>query len=247
MKAYLIFQLYGPMASWGDIAVGENRPGFLHPSKSAIMGLVAAALGVSRDQEATHRRLAEGYGFAVRIDCAGTPLSDYHTAQVPPSGTGRNKIRFATRRDELETLPREKLKTILSKRGYRADAFATIALWARTSPPYSLASVAEALKHPAYTLYLGRKSCPLALPVAPQLMEAVTIREALSKAVFGDFEGLYPLLRLRSSRPALYWDPDGVSGIPAEQTFERRDLPLSRKRWQFDIRQERHANLGRED
>jgi len=245
MKAYLIFQLYGPMASWGDIAVGEVRPGFLHPSKSAILGLLAAALGVDRDQEDQHRRLAEGYGFAVRVDCAGTPLSDYHTAQVPSSGTGKNRKRFATRRDEVVSLPREKLNTILSKRSYRVDALETIILWERTSPPYRLNSISEALKTPSYTLYLGRKSCPLALPVAAQLVEAESIKEALAQARFGKLDALRHLSR--SERPMLYWDSDGESGLETEQTFERRDLPLSRKRWQFDTRQEHHATLQKED
>ncbi len=247
MKTYLIFQLYGPMASWGDIAVGEIRPSFLHPSKSAILGLVAAALGIDRDQEARHRQLAEGYGFAVRVDIAGKPLSDYHTSQVPPSGTGKNKIRFATRRDEIVSLPREKLNPILSKRSYRVDALATIILWERASPPYNLRRVAEALTTPIYTLYLGRKSCPLALPVAAHLIEAESMKEALGQVRFKELEALDPLFGLRSDSPALYWDVDGEPGVEAEQTFERRDLPLSRKRWQFDSRQEHHATLQKED
>ena len=245
MKTYLIFQLYGPMASWGDIAVGEVRPGFLHPSKSAILGLIAAALGIDRDQEATHRRLAEGYGFAVRVDCAGTPLSDYHTAQVPSSGTGKNRKHFATRRDEIVSLPREKLNTILSKRSYRVDALATIILWERASPPFSLNRIAEKLTTPDYVLYLGRKSCPLALPVDAQLVEAESIKKALSKTRFEHLKALGVLPH--SDSPALYWDADGEPGLKEEQTFERRDLPLSRKRWQFDTRQEHHATLQKED
>jgi CRISPR system Cascade subunit CasD len=38
MRDYLLFRLYGPLAAWGDIAVGEYRPSFAHPSKSAIIG-----------------------------------------------------------------------------------------------------------------------------------------------------------------------------------------------------------------
>lgn len=246
MKTYLLFQLYGPMAAWGDIAVGEVRPSFVHPSKSAILGLIAAALGISRDQETMHRQLAEGYGFAVRLDCAGTPLSDYHTAQVPPSGQGRNRKQFATRRDEIKTLRKEQLNTILSTRSYRVDALATIILWERPSAPYKLSRVAEALTAPVYTLYLGRKSCPLALPVDAQLVEDESIKEALDKTTFRSLETLGPLRKRHPENPAFYWDVDGESGIQTEQTFERRDLPLSRKRWQFDVRQEHHAILKRE-
>ena len=41
---YLLFRLYGPMASWGEIAVGETRHSAAYPGKSAIIGLLAAAM-----------------------------------------------------------------------------------------------------------------------------------------------------------------------------------------------------------
>lgn len=244
MKEYLIFRLYGPMASWGDIAVGEVRPSYTHPSKSAVLGLIAAALGISRDQESLHRRLADSYGFAVRVDTVGKPLSDYQTAQVPPSGTGRKRTILATRRDEVVTLPREKLKTILSKRDYRMDALATVMIWERTSPPYSLEKLAKALKYPGFVLYLGRKSCPLGLPMEAQVVAADTLLEALRKAKFTDFVEL----RYLPDRgiPTQYWEENAEAGMQPQQTFERRDIPLSRQRWQFDVRREYHASYPEE-
>ena len=176
MRDYLLFRLYGPMASWGDIAVGEVRPSYTHPSKSAVLGMVAAALRIDRDQEEKHRQLAAAYGFAVQVDSMGVPLVDYHTAQVPPSGSGRNRRAFATRREELRTLPREALNTILSRRDYRMDALATVALWVRAAPPYSFEEIRSALERPGYVLYLGRKSCPLALPVEERAVLAPDLR-----------------------------------------------------------------------
>ena len=245
MKEYVIFRLYGHMASWGDIAVGEVRPSHTHPSKSAVLGLIAAALGISRDQDTLHRQLANGYGFAVRVDSIGTPLSDYHTTQVPPSGTGRKRISFATRKDELVTLPREKLKTIISKRDYRMDTLATVVLWERTSPPHSLEKLAEALQYPGYVLYLGRKSCPLGLPMEAQVVAADTLLEALRKAKFTDFVELRNLPA--TGKSALYWEENANAGIQPQHTFERRDIPLSRLRWQFDVRREYHASYPAED
>ena len=55
MADFLVFQLYGALASWGDIAVGEYRPSQGHPSKSAITGLLAAALGIEREDDAAPR------------------------------------------------------------------------------------------------------------------------------------------------------------------------------------------------
>jgi CRISPR system Cascade subunit CasD len=247
MIDYLVFRLYGPMASWGDIAVGEVRPSYTHPSKSAVLGLVAAALHVTRDQEETQRALADGYGFAVRVDSMGVPLVDYHTAQVPPSGSGRKRRNFATRREELCTLPREQLNTILSRRDYRTDALATVVMWARgATPPFSLEEIRSALDRPGFVPYLGRKSCPLALPMEAQVVPAATVRQALAKALFKNLkefrvERMRPLVP-----PALYWEDGAEAGLAARHTFERRDVPLSRRRWQFDVRREHHAPLDEE-
>ncbi|PAP57596.1 type I-E CRISPR-associated protein Cas5/CasD, partial [Salmonella enterica subsp. enterica serovar Braenderup] len=52
MSQYLVFQLHGPMASWGVDAPGEVRHSQAQPSRSALLGLLAAALGIRRDEEA---------------------------------------------------------------------------------------------------------------------------------------------------------------------------------------------------
>jgi CRISPR system Cascade subunit CasD len=81
MRDYLLFRLYGPLAAWGDIAVGEYRPSFAHPGKSAIIGLLAAALGIRRDKE-EQKSLAESCSFAVRVDSMGV-LCGTITCLVP--------------------------------------------------------------------------------------------------------------------------------------------------------------------
>lgn len=235
MTDYLLFRLYGPMASWGDIAVGENRHSLPHPSKSAVLGLVAAAVGIKRDEEDRQQRLSQGYGFAVLVHSTGIPLSDYHTVQVPSSGTGRNRRTFATRRDEIVSVPKHKLNTILSRRDYRLDAFYTVALWQKDNAPYGLGELADKLNAPVYHLYLGRKSCPLALPLKAQVVNAISIKEAFAMAKFPVLDELKPLF---GDNPMVYWE-DGVdSGMSPQHTFSRRDVPLSRNRWQFDTRRE---------
>lgn len=231
---YLLFRLYGPMSSWGDIAVGETRPSFTYPSKSAVLGLVAAGLGIRRDEEIKHQQLAESLGFAVRVESFGVPLVDYHTAQVP-SG----KERYCTRRDELSG-ERSDLNTILSTRDYRADGLSTIILWEKKACERGLAEIADKLIRPSFVLYLGRKSCPLALPLEPQIVEAVSLIEALGKGVFIDIKALG---FKDTDQKMLYWDDCDYAGVEPQHIFERRDLPLSRGRWQFDARKERHAAL----
>jgi len=239
MADYLVFHLYGPMAAWGDIAVGEYRPSFAHPSKSAIIGLLAAALGIRRDEEERQKSLAEACSYAVRVDAMGTLLRDYHTIQVPSSGTVRNPKTFHTRKAELAE---SDLNTILSSRDYRCDAVYTVAITLREDSTCSVKDLADALRKPAFTLYLGRKSCPLAFPLSPLVISAESVKEAMSKAPVP--EELHALLQEQSS--LVYWEGE-QGGYEREQVITRRDAPLSRKRWQFSERKENFATIRREE
>jgi CRISPR system Cascade subunit CasD len=272
MRDYLVFQLYGPLASWGDIAVGETRPSALTPTKSVILGLVAASLGLKRpdtihyegdDQrtlrervecEAHHAKLAEGYGMAVKVEALGLPLSDYHTAEVP-KGAG-----YATRRDELQEVHEQKRAgnfkgTILSRREYRQDIFCAVALWARLDAPRPLDELRRSLLEPRFTVYLGRKACPLALPMHPTVIrDADYLEDALAETslnkTFANLEATGSgnwsnLLRhFEVAQPFLLWDDDAETRLVGEQMITRRDVPLSRQRWQFSLRNEHRAYLS---
>lgn len=246
MTKYLVFRLHGPMASWGDVAVGTYRPTFDHPSKSAVMGLLAAAIGIRREEDVELRKLAESYNFAVRVDASGTMLRDYHTSQVPSSGKGKNVKHFATRKDEL-AVSKKDLKTILSKRDYYCDAVYTVCLWDKVEEvPYSLETLAKKLKEPEFVLYLGRKSCPLAMPVDAKVVSGENIQDVF------DIMGIDALLGnlQKDDSMRLYWEGAQDVGVSAMHTITRRDDPLSRKRWQFADRHEHFAVVhpgGRDD
>ena len=234
MPSFLVFRLFGPISAWGDIAVGERRPIQDHPSKSGVLGLVAASLGIRRDDAGALSRLHGSYCFATMVDAPGVLLSDYHTVQVPPSKKGRE---FATRRDELE-VHREDLRTILSRRDYRCDAVAAACIWlvATDAAPHSLAAIATALRQPVFTPYLGRRSCPLALPLQPQVLDAYSPTEALKLARFKDATLLAPLLPAKRRR-MFYWESD-QGGMEAQQKIRRRDVAKDRHQWQFTERDE---------
>ncbi len=249
MREYLLFRLHGPMASWGDIAVGEYRPSYGHPSRSAVLGLIAAALGLRREEEDAHRLLASSYGFGVRVDAPGHLLRDYHTAQVPSSGTGKNRRRFLSRREELVG-PKEELNTILSTRDYRCGGLYTTVLWPIVlSPPYAMEALTERLRHPVFALHLGRKSCPPALPLQPTIVFAETLRDALTRASFRD-GGDVASFSLSGEVP-VFWDGEETQGFEKVQTVPRCDQPESRERWQFSNRREHRAVMtstaGREE
>lgn len=240
MTAYCIFRLYGPMASWGDIAVGEERHTWDHPSRSAIFGMVAAALGIRRGEEEVHRQLTSSYGFSVMVDSPGVPVIDYHTIQTPPQSQISRGNHFRTRRDEL-SIPRHTLSTIISRRDYLCDMIATVCLWPRVDDPiHTPEEIAAALREPTFELFLGRKSCPLSLPVKAQVVDASSVMEAFQRAAFDDGEFTQSLLR-GQERVGLYWDGDTDAGVPSSQIAPRRDMVVSRRRWLFGNRQERFA------
>lgn len=241
MTPFLLFNLYGPLASWGDVAVGEYRPTESHPSKSAVVGLVAAGLGLERSREDQLRVLFDDYGFGVRINWPGELLRDYHTIQVPPRRRG---VTYRTRKQELES---DGLYTILSSRDYRTDAWYTIAIWAAVeSPTFALADISEALSKPKFSLYLGRKSCVLALPLAPTIVSAATLRMAFdqytrsSPTWFMDNENL---------TQSYYWEQlsADIAGMQPTMTLSRRDRPLSRQKWQFTDRNEFFSTINLRD
>lgn len=250
MNAYLLFHLYGPMAAWGDTAVGEFRPSHEHPTRSAVLGLIAAALGIRRHEEDRLQALERSCRVAVRLDAPGEVLRDYHTTQVPPE---QRKVQHYTRRDELHA---SKLHTILSQRDYRTDAAATIALSAKDDPPIPLQQIADALCRPKLPVYLGRKSCPMALPLNPRLIDTNDLEEAF-KAYPTVTEALLNLTgspaRDGSGLPTaetirFYWEegePD--PGLNSQMIYPRRDQLRNRKRWQFDTRNEHSVALTREE
>ncbi|MHB1047201.1 MAG: type I-E CRISPR-associated protein Cas5/CasD [Thermoanaerobaculia bacterium] len=242
MTDYLVFRLFGPLSSWGDIAVGEVRPSADRPTRSAILGLVAAALGFRRDEEDRHVALGSSLGIGVLVTSVGKPLADYHTVQVPPSGAAKHPRRYATRREELTSRHRSELRTILSRREYRMDSLADVAAWSRNpEPPFALKTIGEALERPTFVPYLGRKSCPLALPMQPRIVAASSLAEAFAAARFDTPSGVP--IHEPCGRRTLYWDEGGEAGVPVERTETRRDSPVSRRRWQFAVRREHHATL----
>ncbi len=239
MKEFLLFRLYGPMAAWGDIAVGEQRPSHGHPTKSAIIGLLAAALGIRRDEEDKHNKLYSELNFATRIDVSGEILRDYHTTQVPSQG--RNKV-YYTRKDELSS---DNLNTILSQRDYRIDACYTIAVWLTDeSSGRLLREYQDALREPIFTLYLGRKSCPLALPLSPKIVSDVSLKQAFE--CFPLYDEMLQSLPSQEMT-SYYWEKLDLleTGFPVDALHwvgSRRDGLLSRKRWQFNDREEHYLS-----
>jgi CRISPR system Cascade subunit CasD len=242
MRSFLAFTLVAPFASFGEIAVGERRGTWERPGKSAVLGLVGAALGLTRDDADAQWALADGYFYAVRTDASGRLLADYHTAQTAsePELKKRAKAGYkvVTRADELAL---GKLETILSRRDYRTDALHTAALAAKDGARWTLDAIDRALKMPIFTLYLGRKSCPLALPLAPRLVTAIDAAGAFTTydVTASDVERTLLEGRRSDGAMSIAFDPEIAPEAVASARRElRRDALLHRGRWQFGLREE---------
>lgn len=227
MKQYLVFQLYAPMAAWGEEAVGEVRHTASIPTRSAILGLLAAALGLHRDNEDALCQFNQHYHLAVRpLSSQERWLRDYHTVSVPREN---KKRRYYTRRDELSIAP-EDVGTIITQREYRCDGYWHIAISATNDAPYALDTLKSALQTPHFPLYLGRKSCPLALPLAPRLLEG-TLQDVFLQAAR---EIVAPELEiLTQGGTHCYWDDPDETSLISRQQRHCPHQPVSRKRWQF--------------
>lgn len=233
MKPYLVFRLYGPLASWGVPAVGGDRHTAVQPTRSALLGLLASGLGIERDKEDELQALQKSVQLAVKQTVPSSLMRDYHTAQVP---THSNKVSHLTRKSELDV---DKLNTVLSSRDYRCDGVWIVAVSLTAQASVTLEKLQKGLLKPVYSLYLGRKSCPLAVPVQPKIVEAKLLKDALDT----EFP---PLTRstkednlwLNSSGWVTYFWEGDKGAFESQQiiTTHPWDEPVNRTRWQFKPR-----------
>ena len=160
----LLIRLAGPMQSWGDHSTFSERDTRPYPTRSALIGLFAAALGRGRGEPITD--LAE-LRFTIRVDRPGVLMEDFHTVGggFPPE---RTVMKAEGGRRPAATA------TIVSHRYYLADAVFTVSV---TGPEATVAAVANGLSRPVWAPYLGRRSCPAEAPLLLRWPVADPVRE----------------------------------------------------------------------
>lgn len=208
----LLLRLAGPLQSWGEHSVFTERDTAVYPTRSGLVGLIAAAQGRSRTAaiEDLHALV-----FTIRVDRPGVRLVDFHTV-----GGGLPRVR-TTPTAEGGRRPQDKA-TIVSRRHYLADAVFTVAV---TGPDPLIEAVAVALRAPVWAPYLGRRSCPAEQPLllAGPLADPETLLHTL------------PLARRPPDRKAdtvpvdlvHQQPPPAGEGQPSLARLERADVPLS--------------------
>lgn len=150
----LFLRLEGPLQAWGDqqskLVIRRTAEA---PTKSGVIGMLCAALGVSRARAADEwlpklRNLHMG----VRIDMPGIRWWDYHTVGAK---VGVLKAEGGIKRTgNTQDSP---IETLITRREYLADASFLVAMQGDSS---LIRKAASALSNPRWTLYLGRKCCP---------------------------------------------------------------------------------------
>lgn len=132
----LVLKLAGPLQAWGTDSRFAYRHTDPHPSKSGIIGLLAAAQGRRRSDSIEDLL---DLRFGIRRDQPGRVIRDFHTA---------------ARLDRTMVQP-------LTYRYYLSDAVFAAAVQGEDD---LVDGLADALRQPKFPLYLGRRSCPPAAP-----------------------------------------------------------------------------------
>ncbi len=235
MTAFLAWTVYAPLASWGLEAVGEVRGSQRHPTRSAVLGLVGAALGLYRDDREALIALEDGYGVALRVDGDGRALEDYHTAQSAPDTLVRRQVP----QSRAELLSLGERKTILSRRSYRQESLTRVVAWARDDAKWSLDAIAGALAAPKFVPYAGRKSNPLGWPMHPSVQECQSLADAFESAFDAAPLGMLVPGTLRAGASVeVHHDPcvGFESGLETQRRSMPRDHVMSRTPWMFGTR-----------
>ena len=137
MKTILL-KFSGPLQSYGTSSHFQTRYTDYYPSKSAVLGLLAACLGYRRDEEEKLRELST-LKFAARIDQQGGLLKDYHTAITDK---------------EIVEIP----QTYVTNRYYLEDALFVVAL---SGMDELIDTLTKAIKSPYFQPFMGRRSLPV--------------------------------------------------------------------------------------
>ena len=159
--AYLALLLDAPLQSWGFSSRFQRRTTGLHPTKSGVIGLICAAMGLAKGSAEERDMLPHLGGLkmttlAIPRQPQGDPLpairlEDYHTV-------------LGTRRASGAMNP----DAVVTRRQYLADARFGVIL---AGDPAILKRIITALEDPVWGVWFGRKSCLPAEPILRGLFE----------------------------------------------------------------------------
>lgn len=216
MPRYLIIRLDGPMQAWGTHTFEDFRPSNLFPTRSGLLGLLGACLGIERLDHAGLKQLAASVEFTVRAD--RTVLRPDTEKFMPKAAVKLPDFHTVLAARKVDGLPNK--NPVVSRREYLFDAAFTVAIGAKPDASVTLDAIADALRRPCYTPVLGRRSCPITRP----LLESDVVEVSDAKAA------------LASALPVgglIYAEGD----LESAQPLRIRDVPMYGRNRQFGARQ----------
>lgn len=152
----LVLRLAAPLQAWGTHSQFNRRETGSEPTRSGVIGLLAAAQGRRREDPIADL-LALRLG--VRIDQAGTLLRDYHTVS-DYRGHPLPSAAVSAKGTQKRTGPAK--HTHVTQRFYLQDAVFVAAVEGQQS---LLQGLADAVRRPGFPLALGRRACVPAQPL----------------------------------------------------------------------------------
>ena len=216
MPRFLILKLDGVMQSWGGHTYEDWRPTELFPTRSGLLGLLGACLGIDRQNIERLNALALSVKFTIRSDFRSDQngnhfdslrLCDYHT------------IEHARKVDGTENK-----NPVQSYRWYLFDALFTIAVEELPDASIPLDLIAERIRKPIYTPFLGRRSCPLSRPLLDR-------EDSILGKTFEAQSAFRALEKSGSGGTVIY------SESPSDQKLRLRDVPIYGRIRRFTTRE----------
>lgn len=220
---WLIVSLEAPLASFGEAAGNAQRGTAMRPTRSALIGLAGAALGILRDDTAAQDKLSLSFTTATRTLDAGHLMRDFHTYQSVPQAKGI----FSTR---AKALASGEAVTSITEREYRCDGKWQAAYGKKSANGFTLEALSQAFAQPYFSLWLGRKSCPLSRPLGPIVIDQENLEQA-----FGEHANHWQLEVKNDAKTLIATDIQ-----PEAKSLQRKrmDEPRDRKIWTFAARDE---------
>jgi len=213
----LAFYIDSPLQSWGASSKFEFRETNTFPTKSAIVGLLAAARGIDKHDPGESECLAPLVGLRLTVvrlpkKDPATRLTDFHTI-----GGGYDKD--ASPRERM-SIPRKAsgapFGTVITRRSYLMDsAFAAIL----EGPAEELEQVSTDLLDPVWGVWFGRKACIPSTPLSPTLADA---RETAFSALLEALPGIEPV-----PLSSCEYQEEIASGQAGEGIFYQSDQPTA--------------------
>jgi CRISPR system Cascade subunit CasD len=178
--AYLALYFDAPLQSWGYASKFDRRTTLAHPTRSGVLGLLCAALGVDRSDTQELARLDDFLGVEVYVFRLGSRLTDYHTV-----GGG-----YDPKREPLRICKKASGgigNTVQTWREYLEEARFGVVV---SGPSDLIADMAQAVRNPVWGLWLGRKSCVPASRVFEGVHADTDSALAALRNAFGDIDAV---------------------------------------------------------